>query len=138
MNTIKSVGVLIIDNNSVLLVRHKKGASHLTGVYGLPAGRVEENETEKQAAIRELGEETGLVTTEENLSINPQNVYTNVAIPRKDGTIQYFDFTVFTCKSYSGEVSSSDESEPEWVHIDKLKEYNLLPNVKEIIEREIK
>ena len=63
---IKTVGILIIKDNKVLLVRHEEAASHVTGIYGLPAGRLEKEETEIQGAIRELKEETGLITSEED------------------------------------------------------------------------
>ncbi|MEX0920258.1 MAG: NUDIX domain-containing protein [Candidatus Pacearchaeota archaeon] len=39
-----------------LLLRHKKTGSH----WGFPKGRVEVNETEKQTALREIREETGI------------------------------------------------------------------------------
>ena len=72
---IPTVGVLIYRNKEeVLLVRHKKSASNLTDTYRLPAGRLKHNESEVKAAIRELKEETGLLTTEESLQDYPKHI----------------------------------------------------------------
>ena len=50
----KSCGAIVIDDNKVLLVKHNAGH------YGFPKGHVEGNETERETAIREVKEETGL------------------------------------------------------------------------------
>ena len=59
--TMKSAGAIIftIKNNQILylLLKHIKTGTH----WGFPKGRIEENETEKEAAIREIKEETGLI-----------------------------------------------------------------------------
>jgi len=61
---IKTVGVILFRDDQVLLVCHGEKASHKNGVYGLPAGRIEEGENSKQAAVRELREESDLITEE--------------------------------------------------------------------------
>jgi 8-oxo-dGTP pyrophosphatase MutT (NUDIX family) len=70
---IPSVGVVVFSKEFVLLVRHKKGADNVTGIYGLPSGRLEDGETNISAAKRELAEETGLITTEEHLTQLPES-----------------------------------------------------------------
>ena len=54
MKKIYSAGGVVIKNNSVLML--KKTSGH----WVLPKGRIEFNETEKEAAIREVEEETGI------------------------------------------------------------------------------
>lgn len=48
----KSCGIVVFDNNNVLIIHHNNGH------YGFPKGHVEENETEYETAIREVKEET--------------------------------------------------------------------------------
>ena len=50
----KSCGIVVFNNNKVLIIKHNKGH------YGLPKGHVEDNETEFETAIREVKEETNI------------------------------------------------------------------------------
>lgn len=50
----KSCGAIVIDNDKVLIIKHK------VGHVGFPKGHVEEGETEEETAIREVKEETGI------------------------------------------------------------------------------
>ena len=119
MNSIPTVGVLIFKEDNVLLVKHGEAASHITGSYGVPAGRIEENETPKQAAVRELTEETGLIATEDDLE--ELSIFVPPAdIPRKDGTTKRFTITLFYCKKYSGKMQATDETIPEWIALSKI------------------
>lgn len=137
MNPVFTVGVLIIKDGKVLLVRHGESAGHLTGVYGLPAGRLNKDEDEKVAAMRELTEETGLLTTPDDLTEYPNDIYT-ADIKRKDGKTYTFQIKVFVAKTFIGLLKHSEETTPEWIEIGKLDEYNLLPNVKEIVLKEVR
>ena len=130
MKPIPTIGVIVFrnDKSEVLLVRHGEEAGHLTGSYGTPSGRIEENENPKQAAARELKEETGLETTEEEL-IPLSFDFGVTELKRKNGTM-LCTWEVFICKSYRGEVrGEGDETTPEWVEISKLENYWLLPSV---------
>ena len=51
-------GVVIIKDNKILLVQEKKPSAY--GLWNLPAGHLDKNETPEIAAIREGKEETGL------------------------------------------------------------------------------
>ena len=51
------VSVVVIDDNKILLVRHRKGSRQY---WVLPGGRLEYGETFFECARRELQEETGL------------------------------------------------------------------------------
>lgn len=136
MKVIPSIGILIIKENKVLLVKHGPKATHLTGVYGLPAGKVEER-GEKETAVKELMEETGLVTTVDNLNEFPNNEY-SADIETKSGEVVRYPWRVFLCTNYSGSLKSSEETTPEWVEISKLNDYDLLPNVNNAINAGIK
>ena len=47
-------------------------------------------------------------------------------------------YHIFICTKFTGEIASTEETEPEWVKIDKLDNYNLLPNVHQIINDGLK
>lgn len=129
MEIVPTVAVLVIKNGRVLLVRHTEEAGHLTGVYGLPSGRIDKDESEKEAALRELSEETGLISSEGDLVEFPNNYYIAV-IDRKGGEKVRFGWRVFLCTNWTGEIKESDETIPEWVEIDQMEDRNLLPNTR--------
>jgi len=85
MKPIFTVGILVYGkNDNILLVEHKSTADHKTGIFGLPAGRLNKNESAIEAAVRELKEETGLTTKKEDL-IDSNQEYT-ATIERKNET----------------------------------------------------
>lgn len=129
-NIIKTIGVLIIKDDNVLLVRHRKSAEHLNGKYGLPAGRIILGESEKETAKRELKEETGLDVNLDDLILLPKEW--TAKIERKDG-IKEFSLKVFYADKFSGSLINSDETFPEWIVIDDLNNIDLLPNVLDVI-----
>ncbi|KKQ78432.1 hypothetical protein A3F00_04375 [Candidatus Daviesbacteria bacterium RIFCSPHIGHO2_12_FULL_37_11] len=125
---VPSIGILVFKGGDVLVVKHGEAAGHVTGVYGIPSGKLE-GRSEKEVAVKELEEETGLQTKEEDLLEFPDNHF-SADISRKDGTIKRFPWTVFICTKYSGELRGTEETIPEWVAISKLNTLeSLLPNV---------
>ncbi len=129
---VNTVGGLLIKNKQVLLVKHGDGAQHLTGVYGLPGGRLEEGESLLDGAAREFYEETGLTAGKHSMVKMPK-IY-EAEIPRKNGETLSTSWHVFLIKEASGELIKSYETEPEWVDIDNLFQLNLLVNTKEVIK----
>lgn len=132
MKSILSAHVLIFKANKVLLVKHGQGAGHLTGVYGIPGGRLDEKETFENAATREFFEETGLIVKKKDLQKFAKNEFT-ADIKRKDGNIKRYTMTVFFALNFSGSLKKSSETEPQWIKISELDYYNLLPNVKNAV-----
>jgi len=129
MKPTKAVGVLLYNDNSILLVKHTEHAKLPTNAYGFPAGRVEENETIEEAAVRELREETGLVTTIDNLKKLPEkrNILT-----MKNGQ-EEFIFQPFLCTAFSGELIAAKETIPEFIPLDKLDDlFVITEDIKEL------
>ena len=120
---------MIIKGGKVLLVESGEESDHETGTFGLPSGIVEKGESEIETAARELAEETGLVSTSEALIEFPENFFI-AEIKRKDGSKKTFTWKVFLCKNCAGRLRATRESTPKWVHIGKMDELNLLPNIK--------
>ncbi|MCL5666888.1 MAG: NUDIX domain-containing protein [Patescibacteria group bacterium] len=127
---IPTVAVLILKGNKVLLVKHGPAARQFEGVMGLPSGHVEKDETEIQAAIRELKEETGLEAATDDLKEFPNN-YHVARIPLKDGSNNECGWRVYLCQNYSGQLQATEETEPVWVNVNFLDGLRLLPNVKD-------
>ena len=77
----RGCGVISLINKHLLVVAHQK-----LGKIGLPGGRVEETETDKDAAKRELFEETGIVSEVRHIFT------THYEMPERDqfGTLAIF------------------------------------------------
>jgi 8-oxo-dGTP diphosphatase len=137
MNPILSAHILLFQDNNVLLVKHGEAAEHINGVYGIPGGRQNLNESLKETAVREFAEETGLVIKENELIEFPDNSYT-ADIQRKGGTTKRYTMMVFLGRSYQGQLQSSSETTPEWIRLEKISALNLLPNVENAIQAAMK
>ncbi len=129
---IPTVGVVVLNEDSVLLVKHTEYSGHITDVYGLPAGRVEAGESMEDVATRELFEETGLKADRDAIIELPRSY--KATIERKDG-VKTFSFKIFLCRTYSGHLRESRETLPEWVKLSDLGNFKLLDNVAEAIKQ---
>jgi 8-oxo-dGTP pyrophosphatase MutT (NUDIX family) len=87
-----------------------------TDEWGLPGGKIDNDETPAEAASRELQEETGLVVLAGDL----QPAFVSHCGPGVDG--KTFKVVTFIPIKYSGTVASGDAGPVDWVDIDKLME----------------
>ena len=127
-----TVGIVAFKDNKALLVEHSESAQHLTGVWGLPGGRLDDGESLLDAAAREFQEETGLIPDKSTMVQLP-TVHQG-DIRRKSGEILKTAWNVFLVKDYTGELMNSDETAPEWVPIEQVSQLsNLLPNTQNAI-----
>ena len=129
-HSIKSVTTIIFKDNKVLLVKNGISSDHPTGVYGLPAGRVNEGETWEGAAMRECWEESGLKPKK----LIKLPTFYKADIVRKNGETKHFCAWSFYCPEYDGELRATDETEPIWVEIAKIGELPLVVNVDKMIQ----
>ena len=115
----KAVRCYLIKDNEVVVTKYKKG-NKKEGYYDIPGGKIEEGESPKQTAIREMKEETG---------IEIQNLkYKGIM------TIEYpdrmFIFDTFISKEYEGEPQNMKENTSEWIEINELlKKEKILSNI---------
>ncbi len=124
-------GVVLYEPDSVLLVRHTEKAKLPTGSYGFPAGRVEEGEIPEDTAVRELGEETGLITSVEYLRKLPEKPS---RLAMKNG-FEDFIFRPFLCTHYWGQLKPSEKTIPEFVRLYRLHDLFLISDDVEDISR---
>jgi len=132
-----SVGILVLKKNKVLLVKNTLASIHAEEIYGLPSGKVDKGETQRQAAKRELKEETGLICQQKNLVEFPGNYFV-ARVKYKDGKNDLWGWRVFLCKNYKGKLKNNEVTEPYWVEIDKLKTLILLPNIIKVVRFRLK
>ena len=119
--------IFIIENNKILLQK-RAGTNFMCGYYGTPAGHLEKGEGAVNCAIRELKEETGLITKREDLELK-------FVLNRVSGEEEYIDF-FFISKKYSGipkimEPSKCDDLR--FFDLNNLPE-NIIPYIKDVLE----
>jgi 8-oxo-dGTP diphosphatase len=117
---ILAASVCIIRDGRVLMVRRPED------VWAFPGGKVEPGETIKEAAIRELFEETGV--TAEISGIVGQF---ELSVPAKyDRPAQDYSIVCLAGTWISGSgTAQSDALEAKWVPLDHVKRLKLAPNI---------
>jgi 8-oxo-dGTP diphosphatase len=107
--------ILLTQNNSILLLKRSASNSFAPNQYSLPGGRVEKDETFRQALLRELQEELGITIDEADLT------YAH-SLHRKSTPNELVAF-VFECHQWQGQIINKEpakHSHFEWVDIQNL------------------
>ncbi len=100
------------EGKTLMLHRIKKENDMHAGKWNGLGGKMEAGETPEECAIREVREESGLVT--EALSLKGF-----ITFPRFDGKKDWYVF-LFVIDRFSGELIDSPEGRLEWIDNDKL------------------
>jgi len=125
---IVGIGIVVIKDDSVLLVRRGKPPN--VGSWTLPGGAQELGETAEEAARRELLEETGLEVDRLHFAATVDNIRRDAA-----GRIR-FHYTIidFATRSVAGEpVAATDVTEATWAPLDALDDYDLWSEAHRVI-----
>jgi 8-oxo-dGTP diphosphatase len=99
--TVRCVGGIVHDDHGALLLI-RRGTEPGRGLWSIPGGRVEQGETDAEAVVRELAEETGLV----------------VAPGALVGTVFRDPFQIFdyACRAVGGTLRAGDDAaDARWV-----------------------
>ncbi len=128
-----AASAIIFRGASVLIVERGKGA--LPGTWSLPGGHIEPGEKAREAAARELFEETGLAVTLVGL------VDVHDAIFRDgEGTLRaHYVLSVFWGRSEEGDpVAATDVRDARFVPVSEVDGYRMTPGAQDIIRRAYK
>ena len=93
MSKITNLTYILNDNNEVLLIKVMRGVSK--GYWNAPGGKLEDNETIEESAIRETEEEIGIKV----FNLKPMGIIEFVAPEKKDNESKCY---IFTTTKYEG------------------------------------
>jgi 8-oxo-dGTP diphosphatase len=113
--------VMLVRDNSLLMLKRSAKNSFAPQAYSLPGGKVEKDESFRQAAIREINEELGIILQEDDLEF----VHTFY----RKGTEHELVACIFRCRKWQGEPSNKEpdkHDEMKWIDADQLPE-NIVP-----------
>lgn len=116
-NKTEVVTGVIVENNKVLIVQREKielGSNHALLHWVFPGGRVEADETEEEALLREVSEETGRSVEIKTLIDKRQH-------PEFPVIISYY-FCTPVDQSMVG-ISTEEIRETRWVDFEELSQY---------------
>jgi 8-oxo-dGTP diphosphatase len=122
------VGAVIIEADRVLLA--KRGHAPLAGEWSIPGGALELGETLREAAVREVLEET-------TLGIEPVfllGVYDRVLRDADERTLYHYVLIDFLCQRVSGEAQAAgDADEVRWFSRAEVAQLPLADDTAEVI-----
>lgn len=115
-SVIPSVNILIIDKNKILLSK-RRNTGWMDGYLCIPGGHVEENETPRQAALREIKEELDIDVKADELEF----VCVVARDKKPDGYVAYeFKINGHNIKYKNAEPEKCEELI--WANLDNLPE----------------
>ena len=120
----KSATVALIRDNKLLLLRRGTTAPWMPGRYCLPGGKLDSGETLIECAVRELYEETGIVTDSNKLM--------PLSVTYKDGynKVMFIDNRT---DNYSVALNW-EHDDYIWIGTDQMAAYPLVPGLPTIIK----
>lgn len=125
---IVAVGVVVVKDNKILLIRRAKPP--MPDSWSIPGGAQELGETTRQAAIREVREETA-ITIE---SLHFLKVIDYIVRNEESGVKHHYTLIDYAANYGSGTLAAGDDAhDAKWVPISQISEYNLWTETEKII-----
>jgi mutator protein MutT len=125
---IPAVGVIVMKGDEILLVR--RAAEPAKGEWSVPGGIIELGEKMRDAARREVREETGLDVEIDDVL----DVVDNISYD-ESGRVQFhYALVDFLAHPVGGRLkASSDAAEARWVRISDLDKYDLTKILRDLL-----
>jgi ADP-ribose pyrophosphatase YjhB (NUDIX family) len=121
---IRCVGAIVTDSDGRLLLV-KRGHEPEVGRWSLPGGRVRPGESDPDAVVREVREETGL-------RVEPGRLVGEVERPGPGGTV--FDIHDYAASVSGGRLTAGDDAaDVRWVHPRDLERLGLTSGLAETL-----
>ena len=125
---IVGVGVVILDGDKILLI--KRGKPPRAGTWSLPGGAQESGETLKEAAIREIYEETNLKVE----IIGLIDIVDSIRRDKKGDTEYHYTLIDFAARVTGGALRAGDDAiDSHWFTLQEIKELDIWSETKRII-----
>jgi len=123
MKIIKAVVGVLRNESGQLLIAKRQDHQFMAGFWELPGGKVEPQESDQEAIIRELQEELGIVAT--SLSLHQTMVY--------QYTDRIIELGIYNIDNYRNIPKGAEGQEISWTAIKNLNHYKLLPTMSAFI-----
>ena len=125
---IVGVGVVILDADKVLLI--KRGKPPRAGSWSLPGGAQKSGETLKEAALREIYEETNLKVE----IIGLIDIVDSIRRDKKGDTEYHYTLIDFAARVTGGALRAGDDAiDSHWFTLQETKELDIWSETKRII-----
>lgn len=114
---VKVVVALVKNGDKYLIARRNHGDPEANGKWEFPGGKIEENESEFDAVVREMREEF-------EIEVKPiEYLCNNIS----EYTARTIELRLYLCEFISGEFKLHAHHEYKWVTLDELTSYDFAP-----------
>lgn len=117
------VGVVCLVNDAILLIQ--RGSSPFAGSWAVPGGKVEFGEPMREAAAREVLEETGLVVAVGEVAWLGETISEDA----------HFVLIDFFATVIGGSLQAGDDAvDARWVPVSELGDFSLTPTMYDLLD----
>lgn len=123
MKTIKAVVGVLRNQNQQILIAKRQTHQFMSGFWELPGGKIEDQESNQAALVRELKEEL-------DIDINNLSHHQSLSHEYEDRKVEV---NIYNINNYQGTPIGAEGQEIAWTDIENLSNYKLLPTMKTFI-----
>jgi len=130
---VPGVSTITVRDGKVLLAKRAKKAGF--GLWSLPGGHIETGEPTREAALRELAEETGITARLDRLIECQDIIYRDA----QGKVVFHYVISVFLCHWQHGEaIAATDASEVMWAQVSDLDNLEMTHGTADLIRKALK